>query len=64
MMANFITRIIAFFYRVYIVRLIGSEGIGLYEMVFPVYSLILVITTAGIPMAVSKLISEACKKKY
>ena len=63
MMANFITRIIAFFYRVYIVRLIGSEGIGLYEMVFPVYSLILVITTAGIPMAVSKLISEAYAKK-
>jgi stage V sporulation protein B len=59
MIANFITRILGFFYKVYTVRIIGSEGIGLYEMVFPIYSLLLVITTAGIPVAVSKLISES-----
>lgn len=58
MIASFINRILAFVYRVYTVRLVGSEGIGLYEMVFPIYSLILVLTTAGIPVAVSKLISE------
>lgn len=57
--ASFITRFISFFYKVYIIRLIGPEGIGLYEMVFPIYSLILVMTTAGIPVAVSKLVSES-----
>src|SRR5690554_217945 len=59
MTASFITRILGFFYKVYTIRLIGPEGIGLYEMVFPVYSLFLVMTTAGIPVAVSKLISES-----
>ncbi|WP_227766297.1 stage V sporulation protein B [Zhaonella formicivorans] len=63
MIASFTTRVLAFIYRVYIVRLIGAEGIGLYEMVFPVYSLILVLTTAGIPVAVSKLISEEYARK-
>lgn len=58
MIASFINRILAFIYRIYTVRLIGPEGIGLYEMVFPVYSLTLVLTTAGIPVAISKLISE------
>lgn len=63
MVAGFITRVLAFGYRVYIVRLIGPEGIGLYEMVFPVYTLILVITTAGIPVAISKLVSEEYARK-
>lgn len=63
MVASFITRILGFFYKVYTIRLIGPEGIGLYEMVFPIYSLILVMTTAGIPVAVSKLVSESYARK-
>lgn len=56
--AGFINKIIGFLYRIFAVRVVGAEGIGLYEMVIPIYSLILVITTAGVPLAVSKLISE------
>lgn len=62
MIASFINRLLAFIYRIYTIRLIGPEGIGLYEMVFPVYSLTLVLTTAGIPLAISKLISEEYAK--
>ncbi|GAW94229.1 stage V sporulation protein B [Calderihabitans maritimus] len=56
--ASFFNRVIGFIYRVLVVRLIGPEGIGIYEMVFPVYVLLLVITTAGIPLATSKLVAE------
>ena len=55
--ASFFNRIIGFIYRVWAVRIVGAEGIGLYEMVFPVYIMVLVITTAGIPYAISKLVS-------
>lgn len=56
--AGFINKVIGFLYRIFAVRVVGAEGIGLYEMVIPVYSLILVVTTAGVPLAVSKLVSE------
>ena len=56
--AGFINRIIGFIYKVLMVRLVGSEGIGLFQMVLPVFSFILVLTTAGIPPTISKLVSE------
>lgn len=56
--AGFINKVIGFLYRIFAVRVVGAEGIGLYEMVIPAYSLILVITTAGVPLAISKLVSE------
>jgi stage V sporulation protein B len=58
LISSFTTRVLGFIYKVYIVRLIGAEGIGLYEMVFPMINLVLVATTAGIPVAVSKLVAD------
>jgi len=57
--ASLITRVLGFGYRIVVVRYLGAEGIGLYEMVFPIYSLILVLSTAGIPIAISKMVSDA-----
>ncbi len=56
--ASFYNRLLGFVYKILVVRLIGPEGIGLYEMVFPFYILVLVITTAGVPLAISKLVAE------
>lgn len=57
-LTNLFNRLLAFIYRILIVRLLGAEGVGLYEMVFPLYSLVLVVTTAGLPLAVAKLTAE------
>ena len=38
--------------------LITDEGVGLYQMAYPVYSTLLAISTAGIPTAISKLVAE------
>ncbi|NLI93668.1 MAG: stage V sporulation protein B [Peptococcaceae bacterium] len=56
--ANLINRILGFGYQYLIMHYIGSESFGLYYMVFPVYMTALVLTTAGIPLAVSKMVSE------
>jgi len=56
--AGFLNRILGFIYRIFFVRTVGPEGVGLFEMVFPIYTLVLVITTAGVPPAISKLVSE------
>lgn len=56
--SGFINKMLGFVYRVWTVRLIGSEGIGLFQMVLPPFTFLLLLTTAGIPLTLSKLISE------
>jgi len=56
--SGFINRMLGFVYRVWTIRLIGSEGIGLFQMVLPPFTFLLLLTTAGIPLTLSKLISQ------
>ncbi|TCS96458.1 stage V sporulation protein B [Hazenella coriacea] len=57
--AGFITKVLGFIYRIALSRIIGDEGIGLFHMAFPILIFTVVITTAGLPVAISKLVSEA-----
>lgn len=55
--SGFIAKVIGAFYRLPLTNILGSYGIGLYQMVFPFYSMLLTISATGIPSALSKLIS-------
>ncbi|GGE27289.1 stage V sporulation protein B [Marinithermofilum abyssi] len=57
--AGFVTKVLGFVYRIALSRLIGDEGMGLFQMAFPILIFTLTITTAGLPVAISKLVSEA-----
>lgn len=57
--AGIINRILGFIPRITLPRVIGPEGIGLYQMGWPFLSVILTIVTGGIPVAIAKLIAEA-----
>lgn len=56
--ANLLNRLLGFAYQYLIMINIGGEAYGLFNMVFPIYMLALVITTAGIPLAIAKMVSE------
>ncbi len=56
--ANLVNRILGFAYQYLIMNDIGGEAYGLFNMVFPIYMLALVLTTAGIPLAIAKMVSE------
>jgi stage V sporulation protein B len=56
--AGLIVKIIGFIYRIYIANFIGAEGMGLYQLVLPVYNLVLLGLTAGVGIAVSRLVAE------
>lgn len=56
--ANLLNRILGLAYQYLIMNNIGSEAYGLFNMVFPIYMLALVLTTAGIPLAIAKMVSE------
>ena len=42
-----VTRIIGFFYRIYLSRLFGEEGMGIYQLLSPVLALSFSLTAAG-----------------
>ncbi len=52
---SFIARIAGFLFRVYLSRTIGTEQLGLYQIVFSVFIVIVTIVTSGLPLTVSKL---------
>jgi stage V sporulation protein B len=51
-------RIVGAFFRIFLAILIGDEGMGLFQMAYPVYVSLLAISTAGVPIAISKLVAE------
>ncbi len=57
-MAGLLSRLVGSAARIILPRVIGSEAIGLLQMVYPVYTIFLIISISGIPVAISKLISE------
>lgn len=52
-----LSRIIGFFYRIFLSRTIGAEGLGIYQLIFPVLTLCISFTVAGIQTAISKFVS-------
>ncbi|MGL4362555.1 MAG: stage V sporulation protein B [Cellulosilyticaceae bacterium] len=55
---GFITRILGFLFRIYMSKIMGAEGLGLYQLIFPIYMLIWAASSAGISLAVSKKVAE------
>ncbi|MFS8579149.1 MAG: polysaccharide biosynthesis protein [Novibacillus thermophilus] len=56
--AAFISKLLGVFYRIPYQNMTGDEGLYIYQQVYPLYSTLLVLATAGFPIAVSKLVSE------
>ena len=59
--ASILSRVIGFFYRIFLTRYIGSEGMGLFQLVTPVIGIVFAICSAGIQNGISKY--SASKKE-
>ena len=53
--AGLLSRIMGFFYRIFLANTIGAEGMGIYQLIFPIYSVCFSLCASGIETAVSKL---------
>ena len=62
--AGAISKIMGAIYRIPLARLIGGEGMGLYQMAYPIYTTILSLATAGVPVAISVLVSRKETQGY
>ena len=57
LVSNIFVKGLGFFYRVALVRLLGAEGIGLVEMVTPIYSFLLVLAGLGLQPALAQCVA-------
>lgn len=58
--ASIIVRIIGLLYRIPMANILGDEGNGIYSAAFEIYNILLIISSYGMPLAVSKMISARC----
>lgn len=60
---GFIAKLIGAFYKIPLTNILGSSGMGLYHLVFPLYNLFLVISSSGVSIAITRLVAESRVKK-
>lgn len=53
-----ITKFLGMFIRIVMTRLVGLEGIGLYMLIYPTFSLFMTLSQLSMPVAISKIVSE------
>lgn len=54
-LSNLATGVLGFIFSIYLSKILGPEGMGLYGLVMPIYNLFISIMTAGIVAAISKI---------
>lgn len=62
MAAAFIVRILGFANRIYMSNILGAEGMGLFQLAAPVYSLIILTLTSGVSISVSGMTAQGKSK--
>jgi stage V sporulation protein B len=59
LLASIVNRILGFVPRIMLPRIIGTEGVGLYQLGYPFFLVIVTLIVGGLPLAIAKLIAEA-----
>lgn len=62
-LAGFITRLIGFFYKIFLSNTMGTELLGIYQLVFPVYSICFTIYATGLQTSISRLVAAEMGKR-
>lgn len=60
--AGFAVRVLGFFYRIFLSRTIGAEGLGLYNMVHPVYGVCFALCAGSLQTAISRFVAANTEK--
>ena len=57
-LGGFISKILGAIYRIPLTNILGGEGMGIYQMVYPLYCILLTVSASGIPTGIARLISS------
>ncbi|MFP4977157.1 oligosaccharide flippase family protein [Paenibacillus sp. CN-4] len=57
--AGIVNRMLGFIPRIALPRIIGAEGVGLYQLGYPFFLVLVTLISGGLPLAIAKLVAEA-----
>lgn len=57
-LSTLLVKILGAMYRIPLYSMLGSEGIGLYQMAYPIYVVLLGVSSTGLNVAISKVVAE------
>ena len=64
MVCTFAAKAVGAFYRLPLTNLLGATGIGYYQLVFPIYALVLALTSSAIPVLLARQIAKETRFGY
>ena len=63
-MATAIVKVIGALYKIPLNAIIGEQGFGYFNTAYDIYNVLLMISTAGLPVAMSRMISQASSLRH
>lgn len=60
---SFLTRVSGFIFRIILSRVVGAEGLGLYQVASSVFMVLLTVISSGIPLIISRMSASFSAKK-
>ena len=63
-MATAIVKVIGALYKIPLNAIIGEQGFGYFNTAYEIYNVLLMISTAGLPVAMSRMISQASSLQH
>lgn len=52
-----IAKVFGGIYKLLLTRILGGEGLGVYQQILPMYSFLIILITSGVPLAISKMMA-------
>ncbi|MBS6397700.1 MAG: polysaccharide biosynthesis protein [Clostridiales bacterium] len=62
--AGLLSRFLGFFYKIFLAQALGAEGMGIYQLIFPVFSVCHALTASGIETAISRFTAFHQKRDH
>lgn len=57
-LGGFLSKVLGAVYRIPLTATLGGEGMGIYQMVYPLYCILLTVSASGIPTGIARLVSS------
>ena len=55
---GFVSKLLGAVYRIPLIAILGGKGMGIYQMVYPLYCILLTVSSSGIPTGLSRIIAS------
>ena len=62
LISGVIAKVLGAIFRIPLTWVLGIDGLGLYQLIYPVFALLIVLSSSGMPTAISKLVATKVKE--